>query len=117
MTMRWGGFTRKTLAILLSLILLLVLGLGVAKVLVSTRWCGASWGRPFHLTQGNIAFPDAHGAYWVRFLSAPQTAKRLGFKIHGQFAHARYESFVAYAHSEQGTTVHALLDRDLAPDT
>ena len=94
--MRLGFFKKKTVAIPLGFVLLLVVGIGAAKVLVSKRWCAASWGSPFHLEQGNIAFPDAFGAYWVRFLSASQTDKQLGFKIQGQFAHARYESFVAY---------------------
>ena len=96
--------------------LLLVVGIGVPKVMLSKRWCAASWGQPFYLAHGNIAFPDAYAAYWVRFLSASQTTKQLGFKIQGQFAHARYESFVAYIHTDQGTAVQALLDRDIAPD-
>ena len=114
--MHLGCFKKKIVAIPLSLVLLLVVGIGAAKVLISKRWCAASWGRPFHLAQGNIAFPDAYGAYWVRFLSASQTAKQLGFKIHGQFAHARYESFVAYVHADHGMAVQALLDRDMVPD-
>jgi hypothetical protein len=109
-------FRKKAVAIPLSLVLLLVVGIGAAKLIVSKRWCAASWGQPFHLAQGNIAFPDAYGAYWVRFLSASQTTKHLSFKIQGQFAHARYESFVAYAHTDQGTAVQALLDRDMVPD-
>jgi hypothetical protein len=107
---------KKTVAIPLSLVLLLVVGIGVAKIMRSKRWCAASWGQPFYLAHGNIAFPDAYAAYWVRFLSASQTTKQLGFKIQGQFAHARYESFVAYTHTDQGTAVQALLDRDIAPD-
>jgi hypothetical protein len=109
-------FKKKTVAIPLGLVLVLVVGVGAAKILVSKRWCAPSWGRPFHLAQGNIAFPDAYSAYWVRFLSASQTAKQLGFKIQGQFAHARYQSFVAYDHAEQGMVAQAMLDRDLAPD-
>jgi hypothetical protein len=107
---------KKIVAIPLSLVLLLIIGIGTTRVVVSKRWCSASWGQPFHLDHGNIAFPDAYAAYWVRFLSESQTAKQLGFKIQGQFAHARYESFVAYAHTEQGTAVQDLLDRHMAPD-
>ena len=114
--MHLGCFKKKIVAIPLSLVLLLVIGIGAARVLVSKRWCAASWGRPFHLAQGNIAFPDAYGAYWVRFLSASQTTKHLGFKIQGQFAHARYESFVAYVHADHGMAAQALLDRDMVPD-
>jgi hypothetical protein len=114
--MRLRYFKKKAVVIPLSLVLLLVGGLGAARVMVSKRWCATSWGDPFSLSRGNIAFPDAYAAYWVRFLSASQTAKRLGFKIRGRFAHARYESFVAYVHTDEGTAVEALLDRDMAPD-
>jgi hypothetical protein len=114
--MRLRHLKKKIVAIPLSLVLLLIIGIGTARIMVSKRWCSASWGQPFYLAHGNIAFPDANAAYWVRFLSASQTAKQLGFKIQGRFAHARYESFVAYVHTEQGTAVQDLLDRDIAPD-
>src|SRR4029453_6129087 len=111
-----GYFKKKLVAIPLSLVLLLVVGIGAAKILVSKRWCAASWGRPFHLTQGNIAFPDAYGAYWVRFLSASRTSKQIGFKNPGQIAHGPYESFVACVPADHGMAAQALLDPDMVPD-
>jgi hypothetical protein len=114
--MRISFFKKKAVMIPLGVLLLMAVGVVAVKVAYSTRWCNSSWGNPFYLEHGNIAFPDAYGAYWVRFLSGSQTNKRMGFKIQGQFAHARYESFVAYAQADQGTAVQALLDRDMAPD-
>jgi hypothetical protein len=56
-------------------------------------------------------FPDAYSNYWVTSfdLTAPDN---IGFRIHGEFAYARYMSYNIYD-ATVGTPLSGLLDRDI----
>lgn len=58
----------------------------------------------------NVAYPDSHTFYWSATFTVPDGAR---LSIDGQFAHARYQSFISY--DERGRPVEALADYLIAP--
>lgn len=59
----------------------------------------------------NVAYPDEGAFYWSAIVSIPKGAK---LRIKGQYAHARYISFVSYRAT--GQAVESLADFQIAPD-
>jgi hypothetical protein len=59
----------------------------------------------------NLAYPDAAVFYWAAVFSMPAGAQ---LKLTGDFAHARYQSFISY--DERGRPVESLADYLIQPD-
>mgnify|MGYP003306369521 FL=1 len=53
----------------------------------------------------NLAYPDASVFYWAAAFSAPEGAT---LEIRGDFAHARYQSFISY--DQRGRPIESLAD-------
>lgn len=73
------------------------------------------WVGPFTSLRGpkyNYAFPDTGAVYWTARYSTPPGAT---LRLHGRFAHARYESLTSYGAVAQGP-VDELRDVSTAPD-
>lgn len=58
----------------------------------------------------NVAYPDAYALYWTAAFSVPEGAK---LRLEGQFAHARYQSFVTYNHL--GQAIESVADYRIDP--
>ena len=58
----------------------------------------------------NLAYPDASVFYWAAAFTIPDGAK---MELIGDFAHARYQSFISY--DERGRPVESLADYLMAP--
>jgi hypothetical protein len=67
---------------------------------------GPSSGDPYL----NIAYPDAATVYWGAVFSMPKGAK---LHIEGQFAHARYQSFISY--DFKGAPIESVADYLMKP--
>lgn len=72
----------------------------------SCMWRGPFSADPYM----NVAYPDANVFYWSAFFNTPAGAK-LAFE--GEFAHARYQSFISYDNG--GKPVEALADYLIEP--
>jgi len=59
----------------------------------------------------NLAYPDASVFYWAAVFSTPAGAQ---LKLTGDFAHARYQSFISY--DERGRPIESLADYLIQPD-
>jgi hypothetical protein len=59
----------------------------------------------------NLAYPDSSVFYWSAVFSIPKGSK---LNIHGEFAHARYQSFISY--DERGRPIESLTDYLIEPD-
>ncbi len=59
----------------------------------------------------NLAYPDAAVFYWAAVFSTPAGAQ---LKVSGDFAHARYQSFISY--DERGRPIESLADYLIQPD-
>jgi hypothetical protein len=59
----------------------------------------------------NLAYPDAAVFYWAAVFSTPAGAR---LSLSGDFAHARYQSFISY--DERGRPIESLADYLLQPD-
>ncbi len=53
----------------------------------------------------NLAYPDASVFYWAAVFSTPEGSR---LEIRGEFAHARYQSFISY--DERGRPIESLAD-------
>lgn len=60
----------------------------------------------------NLAYPDASVFYWAASFTMPDKAKLF---IEGDFAHARYQSFISY--DERGRPVESLTDYLIEPNS
>ena len=60
----------------------------------------------------NLAYPDAAVFYWAAVFSMPQGAR---LQLTGDFAHARYQSFISY--DERGRPIESLADYLIQPDS
>lgn len=58
----------------------------------------------------NVAYPDANVFYWAAVFSMPEGSE---LEIEGDYAHARYQSFISY--DERGAPVESLADYLTAP--
>lgn len=58
----------------------------------------------------NVAYPDANVFYWAAVFTMPEGSK---LDIQGEYAHARYQSFISY--DERGRPVESLADYLIAP--
>jgi len=58
----------------------------------------------------NLAYPDASVFYWAGTFSVPEGAK---LELTGEFAHARYQSFISY--DERGRPIESLADYLIEP--
>ncbi|MGI9248057.1 MAG: hypothetical protein ACR2QI_03530, partial [Woeseiaceae bacterium] len=59
----------------------------------------------------NLAYPDASVFYWAAVFSTPAGAR---LDLSGDFAHARYQSFISY--DERGRPIESLADYLIQPD-
>lgn len=59
----------------------------------------------------NLAYPDASVFYWAAAFSIPEGAK---LSLTGEFAHARYQSFISY--NERGVPVESVADYLITPE-
>lgn len=60
----------------------------------------------------NLAYPDAAVFYWAAVFSMPEGAR---LQLSGDFAHARYQSFISY--DERGRPIESLADYLIQPDS
>ncbi len=60
----------------------------------------------------NLAYPDASVFYWASVFSTPAGAR---LELSGDFAHARYQSFISY--DERGRPIESLADYLIQPDS
>ncbi len=60
----------------------------------------------------NLAYPDASVFYWAAVYSTPNGAQ---LKLTGDFAHARYQSFISY--DERGRPIESLADYLIQPES
>lgn len=58
----------------------------------------------------NVAYPDAYAIYWTAAFSMPEGAR---LHLDGQFAHARYISFITYNHL--GQAIESVADYRIDP--
>jgi hypothetical protein len=58
----------------------------------------------------NVAYPDAYAIYWTAAFNVPEGAK---LTLEGQFAHARYQSFVTY--NNLGQAIESVADYRIDP--
>lgn len=70
------------------------------------------WARGPHSSDPyiNVAYPDANVFYWAAVFSMPEGST---MQIEGDYAHARYQSFISY--DERGAPVESLADYLTAP--
>ncbi len=59
----------------------------------------------------NIAYPDGHAVYWSAYFRRPAGSKLV---LHGEYAHARYTSLVAY--NAAGAILDGVNDEMINPD-
>ena len=59
----------------------------------------------------NLAYPDSSVFYWAAVFSMPEGAR---LELTGQFAHARYQSFISY--DQRGRPIESLADYLIQPD-
>ncbi len=59
----------------------------------------------------NLAYPDSSVFYWAAVFSMPAGAR---LELSGDFAHARYQSFISY--DERGRPIESLADYLIEPD-
>lgn len=60
----------------------------------------------------NLAYPDAAVFYWAAVFSMPEGSR---LQLTGDFAHARYQSFISY--DERGRPIESLADYLIQPDS
>ena len=60
----------------------------------------------------NLAYPDASVFYWAAVFSMPEGSR---LQLSGDFAHARYQSFISY--DEGGRPIESLADYLIQPDS